>query len=286
MEPAPEEDEEDKDIQEIINELESGLDDEDEDFSEFDDDDEFGPEDEDEDMDMDSEPTDADLEDVPDLTSMEDEDEDDVYEETDMGDYDEDIDIESILREVEMEDSDEIGDESLNSLRTENKMLTKRVKKLTKDLNEHVKVLKYTKAKLNEVNLLNSKLFFTNKLFKKNNLTNNEKMKIIESFDRARSLNEVKLLYTTLATTYKAAKAQNIVESKKYASANKITSKIAGGASKPMRSTKPSKTLTEQVIKDESVDALYESLIIVENDESKKRLQSLANIGKKKTNKK
>jgi len=53
-----------------------------------------------------------------------------------------------------------------------------------------------------------------------------------------------------------------------------------------MRSTKPSKTLTEQVIKDESVDALYESLIIVENDESKKRLQSLANIGKKKTNKK
>lgn len=276
MEPEPEEDlEEDSDIQEIINELEAGMDDDD-DMS-FDD----------------HEPSDEELEDVPDISNLDgnDDDLDDIDEGTpgEFSSSDEEIDIEEILREVDMEDEEEFDPNSVNELRTENAILSKKVKSLAKDLNEHIKVLKYTKAKLNEVNLLNAKLLFTNKLFKKNNLTNNEKMKIIECFDRAKSLNEVKLLFSSLAVTYNAAKKQDVTESKKYSSTNKITSKIAGGASKPMKSTKPTnilKPLTEEVEYDNSADSLYENLIIVENDESRDRIQKLAGIGNKNKNKK
>ena len=58
------------------------------------------------------------------------------------------------------------------------------------------------KATLQEVNLLNAKLLFSNKLFKGNNLSESQKMKVIETFDRASNLREVKLVYSTLAESF------------------------------------------------------------------------------------
>ena len=84
------------------------------------------------------------------------------------------------------------------------------------ELKEYKKAMTYMKDKMNEFNLLNAKLLFTNKLFKSHTLDNKEKMKIIENFDRATTLKEVKLVYVTIAESYSTTslrKRKNISES-------------------------------------------------------------------------
>ena len=162
---------------------------------------------------------------------------------------DDDLELEAILREIELAETGEevANDEDTQELAKENNELNERVKILTKDLNEHRKVVKLLSSKLNEVNLLNAKLLFTNRLFKANNLTNSQKMKVVESFDRAKSMREIKLLYTTLSESLTFGKTINETKRVK-APVTKITESIAnaGGSSKPIASTKPSeKYLTE-----------------------------------------
>ena len=82
------------------------------------------------------------------------------------------------------------------------------VYKLQSELYEHRNVFKYLRSKLNEVNLLNAKLLFTNKLFRSFGLTNDQKMKVVETFDRASNIREVKLVYSTMAETFGAKKTE------------------------------------------------------------------------------
>ena len=102
------------------------------------------------------------------------------------------------------------------------------VAKLQSELQEHRDVVKYLRGKLNEVNLLNAKLLFTNKLFRGFGLSNDQKMKVVETFDRATNLREVKLVYSTLVESFKTNQPEKIKESK-------------GSASKPVASTKSEK---------------------------------------------
>ena len=102
------------------------------------------------------------------------------------------------------------------------------VSKLQAELDEHRDVVKYLRGKLNEVNLLNAKLLFTNKLFRGFGLSNDQKMKVVETFDRATNLREVKLVYSTLVESFKTNQPEKIKESK-------------GSASKPVASTKSEK---------------------------------------------
>ena len=60
----------------------------------------------------------------------------------------------------------------------------------------------FLKDKLHEVNILNAKLLFTNKLFKEFALNNNQKLKVVETFDRTQSTREIKLVYSTLAEQF------------------------------------------------------------------------------------
>ena len=53
---------------------------------------------------------------------------------------------------------------------------------------------------LSEVKLLNAKLLYTNKIFRAKNLTESQKVKVLESFDKASSVKEAKLIYETLTT--------------------------------------------------------------------------------------
>ena len=128
----------------------------------------------------------------------------------------EDIDLEEIVKALTEEDDE---DEEKNE-----------VSKLQSELDEHRNVVKYLRSKLNEVNLLNAKLLFTNKLFRSYGLNNDQKMKVVETFDRAHNLREVKLVYSTLAESFgsKQTKKTEIKESK-------------GSASKPVASTKSEK---------------------------------------------
>ena len=125
------------------------------------------------------------------------------------------IDLEEILREMEADmkgDDEEKKDEAVKA-----------------ELNEAYATIKSLQKTINEVNLLNAKLLFANKLFRAHNMTNEQKVKVIETLDRTKSVREVKLVYSTLAENFK------------YATTNKSTKKSIseGIASKAVKSTAP-----------------------------------------------
>ena len=130
-----------------------------------------------------------------------------------------DLDLDEVLRALTEEEAEEQDAEENEKLKAE--------------IKEHRKVIHFMRSKLNEVNLLNAKLLFSNKLFRAFGLNNNQKLKVVETFDRTKNLREVKLVYATLAESFKRP-GKRISESVK-----------KGSASKPVRSTKPKAVLSE-----------------------------------------
>ena len=78
------------------------------------------------------------------------------------------------------------------------------------DMMEEVNALR---AELHEVNLLNAKLLYTNKIFRAKNLKEAQKVKVLESFDKATSVKEVKLVFETLSEGIKETTKSPIKES-------------------------------------------------------------------------
>ena len=54
------------------------------------------------------------------------------------------------------------------------------------------------KKELQEVNLLNAKLLYTNKIFKSKNLNESQKLRVLKAFDKAASVKEAKVIFETL----------------------------------------------------------------------------------------
>jgi hypothetical protein len=75
----------------------------------------------------------------------------------------------------------------------------------TKEMEETIAELR---SELNEVNLLNAKLLYTNKIFKAKNLTESEKVKVLNTFDKAETVKEVKLVFETLTESLKTSTAK------------------------------------------------------------------------------
>jgi hypothetical protein len=100
------------------------------------------------------------------------------------------------------------------------------------DLEEAYEVIRFLRSKINEVNLLNAKLLFSNKLFRNHSLNESQKLKVIENFDRASNIREVKLIYSTLAESFGSGKVAKRKLKESY-------------ASKASASTAPKKVLTE-----------------------------------------
>ena len=173
-----------------------------------------------------------------------------------MEDMDEDeMELEEIIKELEAEDEsgdetiDENEDESedlsedgeeeemdleeiISALREEDELEEEEEEEVSEneeELEEAYKVIRFLKSKINEVNLLNSKLLYSNKLFRSSSLSESQKMKVIETFDRANSVREVKLVYSTLSESITS-----------YAPKRKVNESFA---SKTIGSTKPSKGL-------------------------------------------
>ena len=65
---------------------------------------------------------------------------------------------------------------------------------------------------LNEVNLLNAKLLYTNKIFKAKNLTESEKVKVLNTFDKAETVKEVKLVFETLTESFKTTTKKTAIK--------------------------------------------------------------------------
>ena len=83
------------------------------------------------------------------------------------------------------------------------KEMKESVNAMQKELNEYKEAVTFLREKLHEVNILNAKLLYTNRLFKEFVLSNGQKLKIVETFDRAQTTREIKLVYTTLAESFK-----------------------------------------------------------------------------------
>jgi hypothetical protein len=58
--------------------------------------------------------------------------------------------------------------------------------------------IKELASTLSEVKLLNAKLLYSNKIFRAKNLTETQKVKVLEAFDKAASVKDAKLIYETL----------------------------------------------------------------------------------------
>jgi hypothetical protein len=91
-------------------------------------------------------------------------------------------------------------------------------KKAEKELEDAKKAIEEMRAELNEVNLLNAKLLYVNKIFKSKSLTESQKVKVLNAFDRATNVKEVKNVYATINESVTAAPKKQIKESYGFAS--------------------------------------------------------------------
>ncbi len=171
--------------------------------------------------------------------------------------YNEDLDLESIIRELEgdtmeapMEEAEDLGyakhdgsfggddseegeniDEIIEAILREEEEVApeeekeEELKEVKSELEEAYKTVRQLKSIINEVNLLNAKLLYTNKLFRNFDLNENQKMKVLESFDRAGNTREVKLVFSTMAESFTKPAVKRVVKE--------------SYASKPVASTKP-----------------------------------------------
>ena len=95
----------------------------------------------------------------------------------------------------------------------------KKLKEMEAKLEEAYSTIETIKTDLNEVNLLNAKLLYTNKIFRSKNLTESQKVKVLEAFDKATTAKEAKLVFETLSNEPKSRKSS-------------VTESMMGGASK------------------------------------------------------
>lgn len=212
-----EEDEDDLDLESIIRELEEELDDEEEEEVE----------------DIASDVVDGHEEEMHDEESEEEESEEEVEEtysegeESEEEDMDEEIDLDEILREMGYgDDEEEVNEEEEEEDNSE-------LEEVKAELEEAMSAIKTLKSTINEVNLLNAKLLYTNKLFRSYDLTNEQKHKVVETLDRTGNVREVKLVFSTLAESLKMGGT-----ARKQKQTAKLTESFA---SKPVASTAPKK---------------------------------------------
>ena len=99
------------------------------------------------------------------------------------------------------------------------------------ELEEAYSTIETLRGELNEVNLLNAKLLYTNKIFKAKTLTESQKLNVLSMFDKAKNVGEVKLVFETLSEGLKT-KSTPIKEN-------------LGSASKIMGTTTPKQPIVE-----------------------------------------
>jgi len=155
-----------------------------------------------------------------------------------------DIDLDEILREMGYgDDEEEVASEAPAGEQPWND-------EKEAELEEAYKVIRSMKGTLNEINLLNAKLLYSNKIFRSYELTNEQKMKVVETLDRTVNVREVKLVFATLAESLKL-----------------------GGTSKKQKSK-----ITESFASNRVASTAPKKEIINESNDMAARFKQLANI--------
>ena len=160
-------------------------------------------------------------------------------------DEDEEVEVEVEDEEdIEVEDEVEVTVDEDVSKRNEEVVN----ENLRKDLKEAMNTVVILKTELNEINLLNAKLLYVNKIYKTKNLNESQKTKVLGAFDKASTVKEVKIVFNTIN--------ENFTFKKKTVNESRL-----GSASKSVISPKVTKKKP-----------------IVESDEMVNRFQKLAGI--------
>ena len=158
-----------------------------------------------------------------------------MYEEEDVeeGMYESNNSIEELIEAILAEEEEEEEEEEVIGEMAHAKDEAKD-EEMKEELEEAYKTVSHLKSVINEVNLLNAKLLYTNKLFRNFELSESQKMKVIENFDRAANTREAKLVFSTLAESFQTRKA-----------GKKIVKESKSMASRPVATTAPSKQTTQ-----------------------------------------
>ena len=128
-------------------------------------------------------------------------------------------------------------------------------KKENTRLQETKRAYETVRAELNEVNLLNSKLLYVNRIFKANNLSEAQKLRVVETLDNASNVKEAKLIYETIKDTF-------TISTKKKTTPKRPIRENFGRASKATLTSAPRKS------------------VLNESNDMVARMQKLANISK------
>ena len=152
--------------------------------------------------------------------ALEDEDEEDADIDVDIDvDDDEDDDIDEVLEIIEDEDEEDadvdvdidVDDDDDDDLE-ERGMMAKKMetavkenRQLRRENRRYEKALTFLKQRIDEVNLFNARLAAASDLMRKVSLTKGEKERVVEHFDKARTVGEVKRTHRALAEGYTAA---------------------------------------------------------------------------------
>lgn len=150
---------------------------------------------------------------------------------------DEEVNLDELLAEIKKEmaketmskKSKEVSEEYMDEAKEDSEK-----KKMKKDLEEAYDTIKTLRSEMNEVNLLNAKLLYTNKVFRAKNLTESQKVKVLETFDKATTVKEVKLVFESLSFDTKPSKVVK----------NSLRESL-GGASKALGTSAPKKPILE-----------------------------------------
>ena len=149
----------------------------------------------------------------------------DMKMEPEEGGEEEDVNIDELLAELEGTNEnveEDVYEEEKMKTESEENESTK------KDLEEVYAAIKTLRSELQEINLLNAKLLYTNKLFRNKSLTESQKVKVLAAFDKAKTKQEAQLIYETLLGSVATIAKSPIKESLGSAS------KALGSVAKPI----------------------------------------------------
>ena len=147
-------------------------------------------------------------------------------EEGESEEEDTEVNIDELLAELE-EGTDEnvYEDDGLEEAKKKKKEEEEKTKA---ELEEAYAAIETLRSELQEINLLNAKLLYTNKLFRNKSLSESQKVKVLAAFDKAKNKQEAQLIYETLLGSVATVAKSSIKESLGSAS------KALGNATKPI----------------------------------------------------
>ena len=191
-------------------------------------------------------------------------------------DCDDNFDLDSLLEEISKVDLKENKKPSKSRnksyYQTQINGLQKEITSTKAELNETKKALRSVKGELNEVNLLNSKLLYVNRIFKANNLEDPQKLRVVETLDKAESIKEAKLIYETIKDSFSISTEalekeiqKEVKNSVKKSNSKKHLRENLGMASKATGISRTKKVAPKRAV-------------INESDNMVSRFQKLANI--------